>query len=102
MVVTGLGLGLLVAPLLGFVLTNTREADAGVLSGLLSTAQQIGGALGVALAGIAFFHHLPGGIAASGFPALRDGVQSALLLITGCFALTGILVATLSWRRGES
>lgn len=102
MFVTGLGLGLVVAPLLGFVLANTRVADAGVVSGLLSTAQQIGGALGVALVGMAFFRNLPGGIARAGFPALRDGFTAAIIVVSAFFAATGIIVAMSSRRRDHA
>lgn len=49
------GGGLLVTQLLNAVLTRIDPDDAGAASGVLSTAQQVGGALGVAGIGVVFF-----------------------------------------------
>ncbi|MET7302658.1 MFS transporter [Embleya sp. NPDC005575] len=49
------GGGLLITPSLNVVLGRIDPDDAGVASGVLSTAQQIGGALGVAVIGVVFF-----------------------------------------------
>jgi EmrB/QacA subfamily drug resistance transporter len=51
----GVGLGLFVAPFLSFVLAGIRPANAGAASGVLSTAQQIGGTIGIAVIGIVLF-----------------------------------------------
>jgi EmrB/QacA subfamily drug resistance transporter len=53
--VCGAGLGLVVAPLINIVLAGIRTGAAGSASGVLTTVQQIGGALGVAVIGIIFF-----------------------------------------------
>jgi predicted MFS family arabinose efflux permease len=58
---TGLGFGLVVAPLVDLVLTGVPVRDAGSGSGVLNTAWQIGSALGVALAGVLFFALLANG-----------------------------------------
>jgi MFS family permease len=50
------GGGLLITPSLNAVLTRIDPNDAGVASGVLSTAQQVGGALGVAIIGGVFFN----------------------------------------------
>src|SRR5437899_2232134 len=49
-VVSGLGLALVFIPMSIGALTGVQPADAGVASGLISTSQQIGGAIGVAAA----------------------------------------------------
>ncbi|MFF3226173.1 MFS transporter [Nocardia suismassiliense] len=49
------GGGLLITPLLNTVLSGVGPAAVGTASGALSTAQQIGGALGVAVIGAVFF-----------------------------------------------
>jgi predicted MFS family arabinose efflux permease len=54
----GAGLSLLIIPLVNVVLTAVPSQAAGAASGLFSTAQQLGGALGVALAGTVFFGQL--------------------------------------------
>src|ERR1700752_3180555 len=46
-VVSGLGLALVFIPMSIGALTGIRPADAGIASGLISTSQQIGGAIGV-------------------------------------------------------
>jgi len=55
LVVSGAGLALLVIPLANVVLAAVPADAAGGASGLFSTAQQLGGALGVALVGTIFF-----------------------------------------------
>lgn len=59
--VAGSGEGLLLTPLLNAVLSRIGEDEVGMASGVLSTAQQVGGALGVALIGVLFLGALPGG-----------------------------------------
>nr|CTQ92268.1 transmembrane efflux protein [Kibdelosporangium sp. MJ126-NF4] len=50
-----LGGGLLITPLLNSVLARIEPAAVGMASGALSTAQQVGAALGVAVVGAVFF-----------------------------------------------
>ncbi|MFF8770285.1 MFS transporter [Kitasatospora sp. NPDC015120] len=84
-VVAGFGLGLALAPLLGLVLGSIRSSDAGSASGTLSTGQQVGAVLGVALIGVVFFgtlgssarnsaDHLPATTSASVAASLRECV----------------------------
>ena len=58
--VCGIGLGLVVAPLINIVLAGIHAGSAGSASGVLTTVQQIGGALGVAVIGIIFFGQVSG------------------------------------------
>ena len=58
LIVAGAGLALLVIPLVNVVLAAAPAKAAGSASGLFSTAQQIGGAIGIAVAGTAFFGYL--------------------------------------------
>jgi EmrB/QacA subfamily drug resistance transporter len=55
----GIGLGLVGPPLSNATLTDVPLAEAGAASGLLNAVQQLAGALGVALAGLLFFHGGP-------------------------------------------
>lgn len=50
------GGGLLITPSLNAVLSRIDPNDVGVASGALSTAQQVGGALGVGIIGVVFFN----------------------------------------------
>lgn len=57
---SGAGLGFVVAPLINIILAGTHAESAGSASGVLTTVQQIGGALGVAVVGIIFFGQVSG------------------------------------------
>jgi predicted MFS family arabinose efflux permease len=50
----GAGQGYIMTPLLNLVLGFVDEADSGMASGVVSTVQQVGAALGVAVVGILF------------------------------------------------
>lgn len=99
MLITGLGLGLIVPSLLTFVLGMVRTPEVGAVSGLLSTAQQVGGALGVALIGVVFLRSLHGGLARATYPELRSGLIGAVLVIAVCFVITGALVTGMARPR---
>src|SRR5262249_37430460 len=58
LLVSGFGFGLVVAPMVDLILAGVPVRDAGSASGLLSTIQQVGMALGIALAGVVFFTQL--------------------------------------------
>ncbi|HEX4790957.1 MAG TPA: MFS transporter [Actinospica sp.] len=87
LVVGGAGLGLLVVPLANVVLTAVPAELAGGASGLFSTAQQFGGALGVAVIGNVFFAHADRG--------LTNGVTHAGPWAVGAFALCALLCLAL-------
>ncbi|WP_031002631.1 MFS transporter [Streptomyces sp. NRRL F-5727] len=77
LVVAGAGLGLLVVPLVNIVLSAAPAALAGGASGVFSTAQQFGGALGAAVVGTAYFADL--------------SLAAALPWVLGAYALTALL-----------
>jgi EmrB/QacA subfamily drug resistance transporter len=80
LLICGLGLGCVVAPLVNVVLAGIRGQDAGAASGVLSTVQQVGGAVGVAVIGVIFFGLLASQAAAVAddlVPGLRAGLQGA-------------------------
>jgi EmrB/QacA subfamily drug resistance transporter len=52
---SGIGLGLVIAPLVNVILAGVDPRDAGSASGFLATVQQVGGAVGVAVIGVIFF-----------------------------------------------
>jgi EmrB/QacA subfamily drug resistance transporter len=55
LVLVGLGMGLCIAPLTTVLLSASAPDQAGALSGVLSTVQQVGNSLGVAVIGLIFF-----------------------------------------------
>ena len=83
LLVIGVGMGLLYAPLVTVTLATLPVERAGSAAGVVSTVQQVGGALGVALLGIVFFGVLDrptGGAYAAAFRA-------------GTWCLVGLAVA---------
>jgi EmrB/QacA subfamily drug resistance transporter len=89
-VLVGIGTGLFMPTVVGAVLRRIPAGDAGSASGVLSTAQQIGNAMGVTIAGTVFFSELGsrGGPAAYG-DALAAGALVAVTVTMGAavFAL---------------
>ena len=55
LLISGLGMGCVVAPIYSFILAEVPIKDAGSASGVVNTTQQIGGAIGVAVIGVIFF-----------------------------------------------
>jgi EmrB/QacA subfamily drug resistance transporter len=82
--VAGAGLALLVIPLVNVVLAAVPAEVAGGASGLFSTAQQLGGALGVALLGTVFFGSLNG-------HSFEAALVHTAPWAMGAFALCGVL-----------
>jgi EmrB/QacA subfamily drug resistance transporter len=91
LVVAGAGLGFLVVPLANVVLAAVPGELAGGASGVFSTAQQVGGAIGVAMAGSVFFPR----VAAAGFTAAFEfAVPLAIAAFAGCALLSLVLPRT--------
>jgi len=82
----GAGQGLCITPLTTTVLSHADARTAGSVSGALSTAQQVGNAIGVAVSGVIFFGVLSHGYAASF--ALSTAQMGCLLLGVAALALT--------------
>ena len=58
LIVGGIGMGLIVAPVFNFVLVDVPIRHAGSASGVVSAVGQVGTAMGVALTGVVFFGRL--------------------------------------------
>jgi len=89
LVVAGAGLSLLVIPLVNVVLAAAPASAAGAASGLFSTAQQLGGALGVAVTGTVYFGYLGQG------HSFADAFRHTGPYSLGAFALCGVLALLL-------
>jgi predicted MFS family arabinose efflux permease len=87
LVMVGAGMGLVLAPLASTILQSLEPERAGAASGMLTTMQNVGNALGVAVTGVIFFGALHSGYA----PAfeLAAGELAVLLLVVA--ALTRLL-----------
>jgi MFS family permease len=83
----GAGMGLVLAPLASTILTTLDPGQAGAASGMLSTMQNVGTALGVAVTGVIFFGALHSGYAY----AFELSVAELALLLLGVAGLTRLL-----------
>src|SRR5262249_8440921 len=87
LVLAGVGMGLCITPLVATVLSKVPPQFAGAASGTLSTVQQLGNALGVAIAGVLFFGSL-----SSGYPfAFEVTLAECVALLLLVAALTRLL-----------
>ena len=93
----GVAFGLAMPALMTLGMSDAGPADSGLISGVFNTAQQIGGALGLAvlasLAGARTDHRLAAGHSASS--ALADGYHLAFVVAAGLLAAATALAAVL-------
>ena len=94
MLVTGVGMGAIFAPLFDIILASLGEHEVGTGSGLLNAVQQFCAALGVAVLGSAFFHWLP----AHGFVT---AIRWLTLLSIACFAVSFLVAFVLPRQARE-
>lgn len=84
MVIAGAGLSLLVIPLANVVLAAVPREVAGGAGGMFSTAQMLGGALGIAVVGSVFFSHLA-------TESFTDAFTGSAPLVIALFAVAAAL-----------
>ncbi|QQG51163.1 MAG: MFS transporter [Candidatus Saccharibacteria bacterium] len=77
LLITGLGMGLIMAPIFALVLTDVDPRHAGSASGVMNAVQQLGGAIGIALIGVIFFGQLSHNAEAS-FTSVESNIRSEL------------------------
>jgi MFS family permease len=88
--IVGFGIGLVLVPLTSIVLAGIDPLHAGAASGVMSTAQQVGGALGVAVIGVVFFAAL-----GAGQTAYQHAFTVSLVVLAGLTLATAALVQLL-------
>lgn len=100
LVLAGLGMGLVAPTLVDVALTDVHSRYAGSASGVVTTSGQLGGAIGVALAGAIFFSALPRhqGPATSAAGSYSGAFAAALCYEIGIFLLTALLMLLLPKR----
>ncbi|MFC0003932.1 MFS transporter [Micromonospora siamensis] len=99
LVVGGVGMGLIMAPLASIVLAGVVPRHVGAASGVLSTALQVGNSLGVALIGVVFYGALDDRTGADRFP--HAYLLSSVLLLALAVAVVA-LVQLLPGRRAAA
>jgi len=86
----GFGMGIALTSLIGAAMTDVEPSAVGAVSGVLSTVQQVGNALGVAIVGMVFFG------------SVEDGYDVALEHSLLVLAATTAAVAVLAIRFGRT
>jgi predicted MFS family arabinose efflux permease len=83
LVVSGIGTGLIAAPIFDTVLSTVEGRHSGSASGVMSAAQSVASSIGVAVFGTVFFHYLGLGQADVGFRTALLIQVILLVLFTG-------------------
>ncbi|MFF3326630.1 MFS transporter [Streptomyces sp. NPDC002889] len=96
-IITGLGLGLSFVPLQVSAFTGTEERESGLAAGLINTSQEVGGALGLAVAATIAFRRIPELAAkAAGDPELERAARASVFheafLVGAGFAVAAFAV----------
>jgi EmrB/QacA subfamily drug resistance transporter len=102
LVVMGVGMGLIVAPLTDAVLSEVPREHAGSASGLINTVQQMGTALGLGLVSVVFFGTMSDRLRpAQVGPAYVDAFQHALGWVAGVMGVIFLLMFALPKRPAQ-
>ncbi|MFE7074445.1 MFS transporter [Streptomyces sp. NPDC057620] len=102
LVVMGLGMGLIVAPLTDAVLSEVPREHAGSASGLINTVQQMGNALGLALVSVVFFGRISDRLAPPEVgPAFVDAFQHAMVWVAVVMTVIFLLMSALPKRPAQ-
>ncbi|MGW4823829.1 MFS transporter [Streptomyces sp. NPDC004227] len=102
LIVMGLGMGLIVAPLTDAVLSEVPREHAGSASGLINTVQQMGNALGLGLVSVVFFGVIGDRLApAEVGPAFVNAFQHALVWVAAVLGVIFVLMSALPKRPGR-
>jgi hypothetical protein len=100
LVVMGVGIGVVLPAIIMLAMAGAEPRETGLVSGLTNTAQQAGGALGLAVLAVVAARVSAARLAsgAAEVAALRDGYSRAYLTAAG-FALGALVMSALALRR---
>jgi EmrB/QacA subfamily drug resistance transporter len=101
LVVAGIGMGMVFAPSVSLALAETDGERSGEASGVITTVQQIGGAVGVALLAIVFYGALGRGADGAGGD-VGHAFEVASWCLVGQAVLVGVLALGLRQHVGEA
>jgi EmrB/QacA subfamily drug resistance transporter len=94
----GAGMGMVIAPLVTLILSTTGPEQAGAASGVLSTIQNVGNALGVAIVGVIYFGAVHSGSAG----AFQLSLVALAAILVGVAAITRLLPAPAAATNGSA
>ncbi|MFG2882360.1 MFS transporter [Streptomyces sp. NPDC048297] len=102
LVVMGLGMGLIVAPLTDAVLSEVPREHAGSASGLINTVQQMGNALGLGLVSVVFFGVIDDRLPRDQVgPAFVNAFQHTLWWVAAVLGVIFLLMSALPKRPAQ-
>lgn len=100
LVVMGLGMGLIVAPITDAILAEVPREHAGSASGLINTVQQVGNALGLGLVSVAFFGAMDDVVAPTAVgDAFSGAFVHAMWWVAGVLVVVFLLMFALPRRK---
>ncbi|MGW1996460.1 MFS transporter [Embleya sp. NPDC001921] len=91
--VAGVGAGMVIAALFGFILAAVDDDEIGSASGVLSAVQAVGGSIGVAIFGSVFFAQAKAGDFTGGF--------HRALIVQACLLMTFLAITFLLPKQGR-
>ena len=97
LMLAGIGIGFVMPTMVAAALAAVSPEKSGVVSGLINTSRQLGGAIGIALTGAIIAQVAKDSTADRG-TAFIDGLQTALFVAAG-IALFGAIVAALTVQK---
>nr|BFE75355.1 hypothetical protein GCM10020092_086560 [Actinoplanes digitatis] len=100
LIIMGLGIGVVIPAIIMLAMAGAEPGETGLVSGLTNTAQQVGGALGLAVLAVVAARVTDASLA-SGLgevAALRDGYSRAYLTAAGFVTAAAIITALLPSR----
>jgi predicted MFS family arabinose efflux permease len=95
--VTGVGVGLVIAPIVAAATTGVAPREAGMASGLMNSSRQLGGCIGLAALATVAAHHTG---TATTPAALNDGYALGLAIAAALFAVAAVVAIAVLPRRG--
>jgi EmrB/QacA subfamily drug resistance transporter len=108
LMIMSIGMGLTFVPITLIATTNVSANDAGLASGLLNTAQQLGGAIGLAVLSTLAANTTANTLSALGHaPSPADGVSALVsgfhvaFLVGAFLMLSGAVILAATVRRGD-
>ncbi len=98
LLISGIGMGTAIMSLFQVTMSSVADADAGAGSGAMQAFQQIGAALGIAVAGQIFFGVLGDGAMEAGAVNAQDFVHAAAWATSYSIAVFIVLTVLVGWQ----